>query len=380
MVCNRCGADITQDRLFCPKCGNEINLVAEYDVTDDFMVSPDILHDDDIKKKKKNHIFADLGFVFERRNKKSIFFAVIFVFVLSLATLFGINYVKNLNSVDYQIQKAVYYFEHNRFESCIKAANRVRMLDENNVRAYELLADSYMALNDKEKAVSCYETALGKGPDNFSCYEKLFVLYKEDKKYFDIKACIDISPIKEELISAFPDFYPNKPEFNQKSGFYHEKIYISLSADFSKAIYYSLDGSKPSRSSLLYKKPIELNKEGKYEIKAVAVNEYDVESEVSSRTYDLQYPVPTAPTVMPATGTYPVGTLIKVITDDENSHAYYSLNGSLPDEKSIQYSLPIPLKKGRHEVTVVCINEYGKVSSPTTRSYVIVEGDKEKVK
>lgn len=381
MVCNKCGADIAQDQLFCPKCGNEINLVAEYDVLDDFMVSLDILDDDHVEKKqKKNHVFDRLRFVLERRDKKNIFFIVIFVFILSLATLFGITYVKNQNSVDYQMKKAVYYFEHDQFESCIKTANKLRLLDENNVKVYELLADSHMALQNKENAIFYYETVLGKEPDCFTCYQKLFHLYKEDEKYLNIKDCIEASPIKEELIFAFRDFYPVKPKFSQESGLYHDKIYLSLFADPSEVIYYSLDGSKPDSSSILYQKPIELSKEGSYEVKAVAVNKYDIESEVGTGTYDLQYPIPSPPIVTPATGTYPVGTLMKVVTDDEKSNAYYTLNGSLPSVKSKQYSLPIPLRKGKYEVTVVCINKYGKVSSPTTKSYVITQEEEEENK
>lgn len=46
------------------------------------------------------------------------------------------------------------------------------------------------------------------------------------------------------------------PDFSAESGFYENEFYLTLSADKRYAIYYTLDGSIPTRESRLYKEPI----------------------------------------------------------------------------------------------------------------------------
>src|SRR5690349_2908418 len=51
-----------------------------------------------------------------------------------------------------------------------------------------------------------------------------------------------------------------QPRFSKKGGFYEQKFELTISAPANDLeIFYTLDGSLPDRSSLAYKKPIEIS-------------------------------------------------------------------------------------------------------------------------
>lgn len=47
-----------------------------------------------------------------------------------------------------------------------------------------------------------------------------------------------------------------KPFFSYESGFYEKEFYLELKADAGQEIYYTLDGSEPTKDAILYKEPI----------------------------------------------------------------------------------------------------------------------------
>lgn len=377
LICSKCGANITEEQLFCPDCGNEVHLVAEYDMTDDLMISPDIANEPAKGSGKKSaFIYDKIGLVLVRRNNKKVFFAVIFALFLSLFVLLLINYSRNQNSIDYHLKKALQYHEEKKYDLSIKSAEKALNLDKVDPRPYEMLGDNYFMTDRTDEALHYYELAITHAPETFDYYIKAFDLFERKGDFLSIRTYIDGSSLKTELEKFYPMCYPQKPVFGPLQGSYSENIAVQITADSDSAIYYSLDGSRPKRDSLKYEKPIKLDHEGLHVIKAIAVNSFGIESEIGTASYELAYPVPRSPVVTPGTGRYGPDTLIKVITDD-NCNAYYTWGASIPDENSNKYSLPIKMKKGSHTFTVICINEYGKASLPTVRSFDVADEESE---
>lgn len=56
-----------------------------------------------------------------------------------------------------------------------------------------------------------------------------------------------------------PNITDNKPAFSKTSGFYSNPFDLSISTSEKSAIYYTLDGSNPSESSIRYTAPISIN-------------------------------------------------------------------------------------------------------------------------
>ena len=372
MFCNKCGSEIADEQLFCPHCGHEINLVAEYDMMDDLMIQPDIVNE--LNEKQSNILAEKLKVILKQRNKEKTFLIMLSALVVSLISLFIVNYNKNQNSADYQLKKAVEFYNTQKYKLSIERAKKAVELDNRNSSAYGILGDAYSSVSDYSNAKFAYEKAIEYETENENYYIKLFELYKNEGDFTKIKEWIENSPVKEELRKKYSMCYPKKPEIALESGVYNEIIKVVIHSQDGLRVFYSMDGSEPDEKSHIYKKAITLDKEGSHILKAVCMNEYGILSETVMNNYEIIYPIPDSPTVNPSTGRYNKGTLIKIITD-EKCNAYSSWDGSIPTIHSSKYNLPIKMKKGKRIFTVVAINEYGKVSLPTVRSFEVRETD-----
>lgn len=79
---------------------------------------------------------------------------------------------------------------------------------------------------------------------------------------------------------------PNAPEIAVYSGEYHEPMVISVQGQEGCAIYYTTDGSEPTRDSVPYTGPIPMPL-GSTHFKFVNISKEGVSSEVTMRTYRL---------------------------------------------------------------------------------------------
>jgi hypothetical protein len=77
------------------------------------------------------------------------------------------------------------------------------------------------------------------------------------------------------------------PEISPASGTYGAGEKIVITAEDDAVIYYTLDGTTPSKSSSVYSGELEMP-EGNSIVSAVAVNKYDVMSAVTRRNYIVQ--------------------------------------------------------------------------------------------
>lgn len=76
------------------------------------------------------------------------------------------------------------------------------------------------------------------------------------------------------------------PYMEPDSGDYWEQEYIYIYGPDDADIYYTYDGSTPSKNSTLYTGPIQM-KRGNYVLSAIAIDKSGVKSEVSSYVYNL---------------------------------------------------------------------------------------------
>lgn len=83
------------------------------------------------------------------------------------------------------------------------------------------------------------------------------------------------------------------PKFSVAAGFYNSSFTVELTADAGETIYYTTDGSTPSRSSKVYSKPIQVNKTTV--LRAAAASNDAMLSEAAAATYfigvDINAPV-----------------------------------------------------------------------------------------
>lgn len=133
------------------------------------------------------------------------------------------------------------------------------------------------------------------------------------------------------------------PSADLANGSYNTAQTVNLVAndnqDPNPKIYYTLDGSNPTKSSTLYTGPVSLTGEGTTTLKFIAVDFTGNISPITEKTYTIDKTTPTA-TANPANGNYNT-TQSVTLTADEQATIYYTTDGSTPTTSSTKYTGPI---------------------------------------
>lgn len=169
------------------------------------------------------------------------------------------------------------------------------------------------------------------------------------------------------ILSKYNNYVAFKPQFNKKGGVYDEMLSITIKGNAPGKVYYTLDGTIPTKDSNIYETPIVLET-GDYVIKAVFVNAYKIESEIVTQHYVINRSAPDSPVIKPESGTYTEPVLITALYDAGIS-VYYTIDGSVPDRNSIRYRDPIEMPYGVSNFAFITYDASGLCSKVVNRSY-----------
>lgn len=159
---------------------------------------------------------------------------------------------------------------------------------------------------------------------------------------------------KEEISEVSP------PKFSMPGGVYSYYAMIGMTAE-SGTIYYTIDGSIPDESSLVYKDPIRLQ-EGVTIIRAMVVDaEGNVSREVSD-TYTIHPGGPEKPKIYPESGDY-AGEQYISIEVPPGCRVYYTLDGEEPHTGSLEYQGEFLMPEGNVILGAVAVDETGAFST-----------------
>lgn len=181
--------------------------------------------------------------------------------------------------------------------------------------------DVYLAASNKtmniESAWGCQEVDYGSEnatAKEFSRYEGGYFVYTTEKE--DEPVDVDVSSPLISLSSA-------------------HILFLSCNSD-GATLYYTLDGTQPSASSILYVAPVEI--EGNCTIKAIATKDGKY-SEVSF--YVISDFICATPVISQSTGS----NNITITSDTQNASIYYTLDNSNPTKSSTPYTGEFPISK-----------------------------------
>jgi hypothetical protein len=104
------------------------------------------------------------------------------------------------------------------------------------------------------------------------------------------------------------------------------------------SIYYTLDGSVPTASSMLYSTPISVSTSGTVNAIAIASGN---SSAVTTAMFTINIAAVAPPTFSPAAGTYTSAQTVMLGDATPSATIYYTLDGSMPTTSSSQYNTPI---------------------------------------
>lgn len=390
MKCIYCGAELKEGCIYCSKCGKEVQLVPDYSgIEDDYLkalitsneenkapdpvVKKNISNKAPVKPKRQDTEPENKNTDKKKKqNQKKKLIIIICSVVAVLIAVISIVVViqfqqkqKQNNSVEYQLEKAKEAESSGNYTEAETYYENALNLDSKDVDIRMDLGDLYLKQKDYDSAITEYKEALKLDKTNKTAYKNLISIYDKEKDYDSIIA-LSKNVTDSKILDLFADYLVTAPVFNQTAGTYDEFIDIKLSGQNSCQIYYTKDGKDPVKYGERYTDPIQLDEMGEYEIKAVCVNDKDIYSDVVSNKYKIDIPAPDMPVVTPDGGNFGAETTVTVSVPD-GCKAYYTWDGSNPDENSQEYTEPIPVPDGNNVLSVVLIDESTGLSSSIYR-------------
>lgn len=385
MKCPNCGAEMKEGTLYCEHCGEDIHIVPDFEPEIEYNMEQTL---NDIAKEMEPETEKDKEDALQDATEfqdwdepsgnqtirhpfrwKFILLALVLVVVAVVCTGFGISY-SHYHSAEYQIKCAKDYVAREEYDQAIACYERALEIDPGNITLKFELADIYFQKNNKIKyeyllrEIVADPTATTEQLE--SAYGKLIAIYaaREDHKTINdlLQNCGNVN-----IMSKYQSYMAMEPEFSLQEGYYTSIQPLKLTTFGSGKIYYTMDGSEPGENSSLYTAPI-LLESGDYCVKAIYINENDISSKVVTKNYHIEIEELSAPDVTAVSGDYEFPINIEVADGED---VYYTTDGSDPTQNSSVYIGPIPMPLGKSVFRFIRIAD-GRKSEIVEKSYNLV--------
>ena len=379
MKCPNCGNELKEGHLICEICGEEIQIVPDFEpeiensITETLSTlaalqegesTEEVLQEEETKRSQEQEKAGPS----EEGKKIWIIVSLIIIFVVALVSYGAYTY--HIRTADYQINKAREYAANGLYAEAIDCLENVYEDNPDMVQLLFLEADYYYLQQDYTSAVQVLYRVIDRGDypyeDLEEAYSKIVTIYANQGLYVQINELLLSCP-ETKIVNMFQNYMAMEPDFSYVEGSYAEVIPLKLSSNTAGTIYYTMDGTMPTKESLIYTAPLFLES-GEYTISAFFVNDYGIESEIVRKTYSINLSVPNPPEIELYSGEYTEPKMISV-EEIEGCRVYYTTDESDPTEDSVPYTGPIPMPLGRTIFKFVNISEEGVSSVITTRTY-----------
>lgn len=379
MTCPKCGKEMIDGHMYCEDCGCEINLVPEFEAKVEEHISESIqsvVDKANLKEIDTSKNNDDEDVVTNERRKNTIFYistslAAVLIFVFIAAIIGGITIWRHSSFVQEMLVE--YYIDDEDFAKAVAYLEDTVTKDPGKTSLQFKLCELYMSLDKEDAALEIYDK-IAKSEDysfeeRVASIEKIVSHYATKKNYRWISNYLD--ELNDEKIKmAFLDYMVSPVEFSQAEGSYTSLITLKLSSNAIGTIYYTTDGTNPTKNSPQFLNTIFLEA-GENVISAMFVNDYGVESKVVTKTYTIEYKRVSPPEVLTYSGTYNCPVKIN-LEKDYNARVYYTTDGSIPNRNSNLYTGDLYLPVGKSTYKFVAIDTRGNVSEVVTRDYEVV--------
>lgn len=375
MKCVKCGATLKDNTIFCENCGQEVQIVPDYNVFEDEYLKA-LLEEDNLKNKKP----AEVPPVEEeepksepqkKKNKKLVICVISIVVLLLLIVGITVGMIlQKRNTVDYQIAKAKEALSSKEYQVALEYYGKALEFEPDNKELLHAMADIYRQQGDFDSAYVSYMDLINKDSGDYKAYEALISILAENNKTEEIIA-LGKEVTDPSILPLFEEYMVVPPTFSVDEGTYEEYQIISLSAAKGCEIYYTTDGSDPVKKGKLYTSSIdleELEEADSYVISAVCKNQKGIYSDSVTKKYKIDLQAPDMPEVSPDGGSFTTATTV-TITIPEGCVAYYTWDGTEPSINSEQYSAMIEVPEGDHILSVVLMDQKTELFSNVYRGH-----------
>ncbi len=380
MKCPNCGSEIPEGHMYCDACGNEINFVPDFEPEVENQinatlsgVADELNKEDRLKEERRKKIQDALDSL---RGKHHIVVMTVAAVVLLWAIIAIIPAFMGNSALSY-LKTAQKEKEAGKIDEAIETLIEGNSSFPKNSEIVFRLSDYYLEAGKSKEAVEALklitDTGLFSEDTVSTAYESIISIYKQNEDLDDISLILNDSdnPVAAEIKEKY---VPTDPVMSPASGEFDDYVVITLGHSNTEGncrIYYTVNGSKPDSTSILYENEIVVDKPGQYNIKAICINEYGIASGVIQNDYTVVEGLPDAPVIMEPSGDYNQNTMIVAVAE-EGCTIFYTTDGSDPDLNSKQYVSPITMPVGTTHYKFVAINAEGEMSEIVERDYHLV--------
>ncbi len=205
-----------------------------------------------------------------------------------------------------------------------------------SVPAGTFSASQTVALSDTTAGATIYYTTDGSTPTTASAIYSSPILVSKTTTLKAIATApnFTISPVTTALYTIQP--VAPTPVLSVPTGTYTSGQAVTITDSLAgMTIYYTLDGSTPTTSSLVYTGPIAVN--SNETLTAMAGGPNYTNSGTVSATYTIAPPT-TAPVISVPAGVYTVAQITQISDAMPGAVIYYTTNGTTPTTSSTQYN------------------------------------------
>lgn len=323
--------------------------------------------DDSVQEKAKKPMDA---------KKKKMIIAVSCV-VAALVVIIGIVVGvvlnnKNKNSYQYNYDKGMSSYQNKDYDDAIRYLTKAYKLSDGrkNVDLKYTLYQCYAATDNTDMSTEVLKDILSFDENNEKALKALASIYNTKKDGTSLNKLIKDYKNKDGY-RYLEDYIVETPKPSVEAGSYDDVIKLQFTENSSSTIYYTTDKTEPDKKSKRYTGTAIEIQSGTTTIKAIAISDIGVCSDVVELEYTVDFKKPSAPTVGPASGTYEEGQTVTIDNIPVGSTAYYTLDGSTPTKNSEEYSEPFTIPTGNNVISVVIIDSHNQSSSVVKRNYVV---------
>ncbi|WP_169088394.1 chitobiase/beta-hexosaminidase C-terminal domain-containing protein [Paenibacillus sp. PL91] len=160
------------------------------------------------------------------------------------------------------------------------------------------------------------------------------------------------------------------PSSDKASGTYVTTISVALASQTADTkVYYTLDGTTPTRDSKLYTGPFIIQKSAT--LKAIAASETILDSDIASYDYTINAPIVAMPIANVEAGLHDKFLTVALSTASADAEIHYTIDGKTPTKNSTKYVNPIQITKTT-TVKAIAFKERWTDSDLATYAYEIV--------
>ena len=392
MKCINCGKEILPEFNKCPYCGENLQMVPDYSIYDEEDINVILegtqnvnyrtkeMEEREARAKSRAKRKAEEAAKQKRLKMTIIIVAAICVGLLLIGVIAKIVIGNSQNnSYEYQMKQADAAMFKGNIDEAEEYYLRALELSSNDVAVRLELADLYIQKEDTDSAIKYLKEILEVEDQNYNAYKMLYNLYTEAG---DTDAIIELKNTATDVKvqGLFSDYAVDVPRISKKGGNYEEKLSITVTAKKDVEIYYTLDGSNPTKKGEKYTGPIKIEEAGMHTLKVASKNDLGVFSSVVSETYVIEFKAPDDPVVTPNGGTFTEEEYV-YISVPAGCSAYYiwGEGDEVPTEESTLYVSAIKIPEGRNVLSVIIIDDETELKSGIFRASYEYVSDEETV-